>query len=93
MFGIDLIWLGLTGAAGVVGYVKTRQFVRKKLRFVDAVEKPATPLIAGTVAALVASPLMAILPIVTATSGVLFGLGVGAGVLHGGKDHKRLPGA
>ncbi len=92
MLGIDLLWLGLTGAASIAGYIKTRQFVRKRLRFVDAVAKPSTPLIAGTAAALVAGPVMVILPIVTATSGVLFGLGVGAGVLHGSKDHKRLPG-
>ncbi len=92
MFGIDLLWLGLTGAAGIAGYIKTRQFVRKKLRFVDAVSKPSTPLIVGTATALVAGPVMALLPIVTATSGVLFGLGIGTGVLHGAKDHKRLPG-
>ena len=92
MLGIDLLWLGLTGAVGIAGYIKTRQFVRKRLRFVDAASKPSTPLIAGAAVAIVAGPLMAILPIVTATSGVLFGLGVGTGVLHGSKDRKRLPG-
>ena len=93
MFGIEqFLWLGLTGAAGIAGYIKTRQFVRKRLRFVDAASKPSTSLIAGTAAALVAWPVMAFLPFVGPVSGILFGLGVGAGVLHGSKDHKRLPG-
>ena len=34
------------GVAGF-GYVKSRKFVRERLRFVDAVHKPAAPVIAG----------------------------------------------
>jgi len=61
MFGLEgIIWLGVTGAVSIFGYLKTRQFVRRRLRFVDAVQKPG-------------------------------GVGIGAGVLHGARDVKRLP--
>ena len=91
--GIEfLIWAGVSGAASVYGYLKTRQFVRKRLRFVDAARSPAAPLVAGAVTALVTLPL-AMLPVITPASAVLFGLGVGSGVFRGGKDVKQLPGS
>ena len=92
MFGIDtLIWLGVSGGAAIYSYVKSRQFVRKKLRFVDAVQNPVVPLVAGLGAAIVLYPL-SWLPIITVSTGLLIGLGVGTGVLHGSRDVKRLPG-
>jgi len=90
MFGIDLIWLGVTGVAAAFSYLKSRQFVRSRLRFVDAIQSPAAPLVAGIGTALVASAL-SFLPIITVGTGLLVGLGVGAGVLHGSRDVKRLP--
>ena len=90
MFGIDLIWLGVSGAAAIFGYIKTRQFVRSRLRFVDAVQNPAAPLVVGTAGALAAS-VLTFLPIINVGTDLLFGLGVGSGVLHGGRDVKRLP--
>ena len=91
MFGIDLIWLGVSGAAAVYGYMKSRKFVRSKLRFVDAIQNPAVPLVAGIGTAVVASAL-SFLPIITVGTGLLVGLAVGTGVLHGSRDVKRLPG-
>jgi membrane associated rhomboid family serine protease len=92
MFGLEtLLWLGVTGAASVFGYLKSRQFVRRRLRFVDAVQNPVAPLFAGGVAWLVAIPVASFLPVITAISAVVFGVGVGAGVLHGARDVKRLP--
>ena len=92
MFGIDtLIWLGVSGGAALYSYVKSRQFVRSKLRFVDAVQNPAVPLVAGIGAAIVLYPL-SFLPLITVGTGLLVGLGVGTGVLHGSRDVKRLPG-
>ena len=92
MFGLEaLVWLGVTGAASVFGYIKSRQFVRNRLRFVDSVQNPIAPLMAGGVAWLVALPIAAFLPVVSAISAVVFGVGVGAGVLHGARDVKRLP--
>ena len=90
MFGLDLIWLGVSGAAAVYSYMKSRQFVRSRLRFVDAVQNPAVPLVAGIGVAIVLYPL-SFLPIITVGTGLLIGLGVGAGVLHGSRDVKRLP--
>ncbi len=90
MFGIDLIWLGVSGAAAVFSYIKSRQFVRSRLRFVDAVQSPAAPLVAGIGAAVIGSAL-SFLPIITVGTGLLVGLSVGAGVLHGSRDIKRLP--
>jgi hypothetical protein len=88
----DLVWIGITGAASIWGYVQTRRFVRRKLRFVDAAQKPLTPLIAGGAAALIAAPL-AWLPIITVGTAAAFGIGIGLGVRHGQKDVKRLPGS
>jgi hypothetical protein len=94
MFGLEtLLWLGVTGAASVFGYIKSRQFVRRRLRFVDSVQNPGVPLLAGGVAGLAALPIVAIAPVVGPVAAVVFGVGVGAGVLHGARDVKRLPGA
>ena len=48
------IVLGITVAAGIVGFGIARGFVRRRLRFVDAVRSPVAPLIAGVIAAVIA---------------------------------------
>ena len=80
------LWVGLTGVATVAGYWWTRGFVRRRLRFVNAMNSPAAPVVAGVAAAALAVPLAGLLPVVTATSGVIFGAGVAAGVVKGRKD-------
>ncbi|HEX4562264.1 MAG TPA: hypothetical protein VH113_10575 [Gemmatimonadales bacterium] len=78
----------LVGVAALVGgYVVSRRFVRRKLRFVDAVQSPAAPLIAGVVAVAVFLP-VTILPLVTVLTAAAFGIGVGSGVASG---RKALP--
>ena len=89
----ELIALVGVGAASVWGYVKSRGFVRDRLRHVDAAKRPSAPIIAGTVAALAAGPVVVLLPFVGIPSAVVFGLAVGAGVAHGARDVRRLPGA
>ncbi|HEX9393192.1 MAG TPA: hypothetical protein VF923_00995, partial [Gemmatimonadales bacterium] len=60
----------LIGAAALGGgFVWTREFVRRRLRFVDAVRRPAAPLVAGVAAAAVALPFAA-LPIITVGTAV-----------------------
>lgn len=81
-----LLWLLLTGAATGAGYLWTRNFVRRRLRFVDAVRKPAAPVVAGVAAAALAAGPVALLPVVGATTAVLFGAGVAAGVATGRKN-------
>ena len=93
MFGLDLISLGVSGAAAVYGYIKSRKFVRSKLRFVDAIQNPAVPWVAGIGTAIAASAL-SVLPLISIPllASMIVGVGVGTGVLHGSRDVKRLPG-
>jgi hypothetical protein len=86
-----LLMLAAAGVATITGYVKSRQYVRRRLRFVDAVQKPIAPVAAGVGAALVAAPVVWLLPVLTGVSAVVFGVGVGLGVFHGARDVKRLP--
>jgi len=75
----------LVGAAALGGgFAAARRFVRRRLRFVDAVQSPAAPIVAGVAATAVALP-VAILPIVTVATAVAFGVGVGTGVASGRK--------
>lgn len=83
-------------AAGVFGFVLARTFVRRRLRFVDAVHSPMAPIVAGAAAAAVAWP-AAILPFVTLTTAIVFGIGTGAGTASGARalrhdtgNHRRL---
>lgn len=77
-----MIGLLVTAAALVGGFVVARDFVRRRLRYVDAVKKPSAPLIAGAAAAVVALP-VALLPIVTVGTAVALGVGVAGGVASG----------
>jgi hypothetical protein len=92
---IGLIVLLVAGAATFFGFRQTRQFVRRRLRYVDAVHSLRAPWIAGTAAALVAAPVVLVLPFVGAGTALLFGLGVGSGFAAGAKDinreFRRLP--
>jgi hypothetical protein len=77
-------------ATVLFGYVNSRYFVRNKLRYVDAVQKGMAPLVAGGIAALVAWPIAAILPLVGLGTALLFGASVGLGVAAGAKDVRRI---
>lgn len=85
----------ITLAAGVLGFVIARGFVRRRLRFVDAVHSPMAPFVAGTVAAVVAWPAV-LLPLITLPTALLFGIGTGFGTASGARalrhhgDHRRL---
>ena len=82
------LMLAVTVAAGIGGFLLARGFVRRRLRFVDAIRSPLAPLIAGAAAALVAWP-VAILPVITAGTAVVFGIGTGLGTASGVKALKR----
>ena len=81
-------------AAGMAGYgyFKSRRFVRERLRFVEAVQRPAAPIAVGVATALATGVLVAVVPFIGGlTIPVLTGIGIGVGVSHGAKDSKRLP--
>ena len=77
----------ITLAAGIAGFILARTFVRRRLRFVDAVHSPFAPLIAGAAAALIAWPAV-LLPLVTLTTAVVFGIGIGLGTASGARALK-----
>jgi hypothetical protein len=78
----------ITVAAGLGGYFLAKRFVGRRLRFVDAVQSPWAPWIAGAVAAVVASPLV-LLPLIGATTALVFGIGVGVGTASGARGVRR----
>lgn len=81
---MNLIYLAVTAVATIAGFLLARDFVRRRLRFVDAVRSPAAPWLVGLGAALIAWP-VAILPVVTTATTVLFGIGTGLGTASGVK--------
>lgn len=78
-----MIGLIVAGAALLGGFVVTRDFVRRRLRYVDAIRKPSAPLLAGAAAAVVAVPVAALLPVITVGTAIALGVGVAGGVASG----------
>jgi hypothetical protein len=87
----EIITLAASAGAGIAGYVASKDFTQRKLRFVDAVHRPGVAIIAGGVAALVAAPIVAVLPIVTGLTAVLLGAGVALGVKTAQRNRHLLP--
>jgi hypothetical protein len=85
-----MLWLAVSAAALIGGFAVTRDFVRRRLRYVDAVQRPSAPLIAGAAAAVVMLP-VTLLPIVTIGTAVAFGIGVAGGVASGRSGPPPLP--
>ncbi len=86
---IELLILGAAAGGIGAGYVRARRFVRHRLRFVDAVQRPAAPIIAGTAAAIAAAPVVLLLPVVGGGTALLFGAGLGLAVRHGARDIRQ----
>ena len=77
-----MLGLAVTAAALIGGFIISRNFVRRRLRFVDAVQRPSDPIVAGVAVAAVALP-VALLPVVTVGTAVALGVGVAGGVASG----------
>jgi len=75
-----MIELFIAGAAGVAGHVKSKKFVRQRLRYTRWVDRPGIGLLAGAATAIVAAPLVAALPFIGAGAGMAVGIGAGLGV-------------
>lgn len=74
--------LALAATALVGGYFVTKNFVRRRLRFVDAIQRPSAPVIAGAVAAAALLP-VTVLPAVGLGTMIALGVGVAGGVASG----------
>ena len=83
-----MLQLLLAVAAGLGGYLLSRNFVRNRLRFVDAIHGVWFPLVAGVLGFLLVWPL-ALLPLVSAAPAAIFGLGVGLGTATGARMVRR----
>ncbi len=79
----------VTLVAGIGAFTISREFVRQRLRFVDAVKHPAAPWIAGGVVLLVAMPVAGLLPIITGGTAAVAGIAAGLGTSSGVKALKR----
>ncbi len=84
-----MLGLGIAGAAGIFGHMKARRFVGRRLRFTSIVEKPYLGVAVGVAATVVASPVVALLPLVGVGTAIAFGAGVGTGTALGVSDAKR----
>ncbi len=87
----ELVMLGLAGTGAVAAFAKTRSFVRERLRFVDGIHRWFAPWLAGAATALVASPLVWVLPVLGGGTAILLGAAVGYGVVRGRSDVRKLP--
>ncbi len=83
-----IIEMAVGGAAALFGHVKSKDFVRRRLRYTSVVEKPSVGMgvAAGavTAAGVAALPFVGMLPI-----GLLVGAGVGTGVAAGIKHARK----
>ncbi|NNG15146.1 MAG: hypothetical protein HKM89_01610 [Gemmatimonadales bacterium] len=83
-----LVTLVATIAFGLVGFNLAKSYVKRRLRFVDAVYSPLAPVIAAVIGGLLAWPL-AILPVITTGMAAIFGIGSGLGTASAVKALKR----
>lgn len=85
----SFLGFAVTLVAGIGAFTLSREFVRRRLRFVDAVKHPAVPWIVGGGVLLLASPIAALLPLVTVTTAAVAGVATGFGTASGVKALKR----
>lgn len=79
----------IAAGIGAASHLKSKDFVRRRLRYTNLVEKPGIGLMSGAVAAIAAAPLVAVLPVVGTVTAVVFGAAVGTGVSVGAHQARR----
>ncbi len=87
---IEFLFLAAAGAGMGISYMKVRDFVSERLRFVDAAQKRSTPWLAGVAATLALSPVVAVLPVLGAGTAIVFGIVVGTAVRKGQREVRLL---
>ncbi len=73
--------------AGVFGHVKTKDFVRRKLRYTKVAEQSAGGM--GLATGAVATVSLAALPVITLVPAAIVGAGIGTGVAFGIKQARK----
>ncbi len=87
MLGALWGFLGFTATviAGIASFTIAREFVRSRLRFVDAIRHPMAPWLAGAAVILIGIPIAGLLPLITATTATVAGVAAGLGTASGVK--------
>jgi hypothetical protein len=85
---VNLAAIAVAATAGVFAFGFARGFVRRRLRFVDAIRSPGIPVLAAVVAGLLVLPLT-LLPLVSGLTAAVVGLGAGLGTRSGVKALQR----
>ena len=75
----------VTLALATLAYTQSRNFVMRRLRYVDAVQNALAPVIAGLGAAVIAWPIFGLLPLLWLGTALSVGFAVGAGVAAGAR--------
>ena len=83
-----LLTFAALAALGLGGYIVSKGFVQRRLRFVDAVRTPVAPILAGALAFLLIWP-FSILPFVSAWPAVAFAFGCAFGTASGIRAIRR----
>ncbi len=81
----SLVTLAVTLVVGLGAFGFAREYVRNRLRFVDAIRHPLAPWMAGAGIALLATPVAALLPFVTGFTALVAGAATGFGTASGVK--------
>ena len=84
-----IITLAATFGIAALGFLQTREFVRKRLTYVDSALTAKAPIIAGVGAAALAVPIFWLLPFVGVGAALAFGVAVAAGVISGQRAIRR----
>ncbi len=86
---LSFIAVLMTVGASWFGFETARRFVRDRLRYVDAAQRPVAPFLAAAGAVVLATPVVWLLPLVGSGTALIFGMGVGMGVSAGARDIRR----
>lgn len=88
MFGFLISVVAAMVVAGF-GFSAARNFVRGRLRYVDAVNNPLMPIAAGVGACVLGAFVVPLIPFVGLGTAIAFGASVGLGVASGAREIRR----
>ena len=83
-----IVSFAISTVLAILAYAQARNFVTRRLRYVDAVQSALAPFVAGIAVAVIALPLVGLLPFVGVGTALSLGFAVGAGVAAGAREVK-----